>query len=220
MLRFKEFLSEAKVVSFENKKYGNLVVMLGTPGSGKSYIAKNYIDIYNEIYINVDKERELFAKVHGIDITIPENLEKVRKELGGTTDKKNRTIRKLFNILSGRSSFLENILLDSGGQEPEFISDVIKLANEKGYKTTLVYVYTTLDTSIKRNLTRKDRSVTIKQIEEYYEKCKKSFELTKDLYDNVWKVYNEKEDYRFLKGMISDKPYKWERDIEKVVKIK
>lgn len=182
-------LNEGKVVNFNNKN-NNFIVMLGTPGAGKSFVINSMMNIHNYKVINVDSERELLAKKMGLDLKDPKQAEKIREITGGTTENKNRVIRQLKTIISQPRNNQPNIILDSGGGQPEFISGIIKQVNEIGYETTLVYVRTELATALARN-SKRERRLPDTRVKQYHEDVIKSFNATKDLYDHVWVVRND-----------------------------
>jgi predicted kinase len=184
-------LNEGKVVNFDNK-HNNFVVMLGTPGAGKSFIVNTMVNLDNYKIVNVDTERELLAKKMGMNLKDPEQSKKIREITGGTTEDRNRVIRQLKTILSQprNNNILPNIILDSGGGVPEFITSIIKQANEMGYETSLIYVRTELATALKRN-NKRERRLPDSMVKQYHEDVIRSFNVTKDIYDHVWMVRND-----------------------------
>lgn len=187
---FSEFLNEARTINF-TKKYGNFIVMLGTPGAGKGFVVNNLINLHFKVF-NVDNEREMLAKKLGLDLTNPNDNKIIRDITGGTTDPKNRVIRnlKLMLATSKDKVHLPNIVLDSGGGEPNFISDVIDVCDKVGFDTHLVFVKTKLETALYRNSLRA-RRLSDEMVKSYHNNVITSFEKTRNLYNHVWIVEND-----------------------------
>lgn len=183
-------INESKVVNFDNK-YNNFVLLVGSPGAGKSFTYRNLINLDNVKYVNVDAERRMVAKKLGYDITDPEENLKLLDITHTTSDPRNRTIKQLKMILKSYKDkdIKPNIVFDAGGGQIEVMKDVHKLAKESGYNTTMVYVKTDLDIALQRNRER-ERSLTDKMVVDYYNKVQNAYDLLHDMYDNVFIVTN------------------------------
>jgi len=182
------FLNENKVVNFSDPKNGNFVVLMGGPGSGKSFISNNLLNLENFKIFNVDSERELVAKNMGLDLNKPEDNEKILAYTYGSTDPRNRTIKQLKSILSGMdSSAPPNIIFDTVGTHVHLIRELIDLAKSKSYTTTMVYVHCDIDTALERNA-RRARRLSDDVVIDYHERVQKTFDQLFKLYDNVWFV--------------------------------
>jgi predicted kinase len=197
---FKDFsLNEERVVGFDDENKGNFVVMMGGPGSGKSFTSGNLLNLKNYKYINVDTYRENLAKKLGLDIKNPEDNQKILDMTYTTSDPRNKTIqflKKFLQLKSDSDTELPNVVFDAGGSQVEVIKDVLKLAKAAGYETTLVYVRTDLEVALDRNRQR-DRTLADEMVIDYWNKCENTFEMLSKEYDNVWVVFNN-EPYDFI----------------------
>lgn len=183
-------INENKVVSFDDD-YNNFVIMVGSPGAGKSFVSKNLINLKDFKYINVDKERRIVAKKLGYDISDPEQNLKLLDVTHTTSDPRNRTINHLKLLLKNQNGKQKpNILFDAGGGQIEVMTEIHKLAKEAGYKTTMVIVKTSLPIALKRNNER-ERKLTDDMVIDYYNKVEKSYNILFDMFDESWIVYND-----------------------------
>lgn len=151
--KYKEFINETRVVSFDNEKDGNFVVVVGGAGSGKSFVSSNLLNLRDFKRISVDTFREMLAKKLGLNLGNPKDNTTVLKMTGGSSDPKNPTIKNIKNILGARNN-LPNIIFDAGGSQKGIIKTIAEMAENIGYTTTLVYVKTDLEKALKRNLER------------------------------------------------------------------
>jgi tRNA uridine 5-carbamoylmethylation protein Kti12 len=181
------FLNEGKVVNVDNPNEGNFIIFMGAPGSGKSFSSKHFININNARYFNVDDEREKTAKKLGLDLSKPEDNEEILKHTYNSTDPRNRTIKLLKTMLKSEHKILPNIIFDTTGNHINLMKELINLAKEKGYTTTMVYVKCSLETSLERNSKRKRRlgdDVVIK----YHNLVNQAFDKLFPLYDHAWVI--------------------------------
>lgn len=182
-------LFESKVIGFEDNKQGNFVVVAGGPGSGKSFVSHNLINLKDYKYVNVDTLRELMAKKLNLDLKNPEDNLKILKMTYTTSDPRNRTIRFLKNFLKIEKNELPNIIFDAGGGQTDVIRTINSLAKELNYETTLVHVKTDIDIALERNRKR-ERVLSDEMVIDYHDRVKKSIKILKDIFDNVWQVNN------------------------------
>lgn len=185
-------ITENRVINFDDT-YNNFVVMVGAPGAGKSFVSSNLINLKDYKYINVDIERVRVAKKLGYDIGDPEqNLELLNKTYT-TSDPRNRTIKQLKLLLKNQDDNKDkpNIIFDAGGGQIEVMRDVITLAKNVGYTTTMVLVKTSLEISLKRNKER-DRTLDDNMVIDYYNKVKIVYDELYNIFDNVYVVKNDK----------------------------
>lgn len=186
--KFEDFLNESKMVNFD-KQSGNLIVMMGSPGAGKSFMTDKIINLKDWKYINVDTYRENMAKKLGLDIHKPEDNQKILDFTYTTSDPRNKTIKFLKKFLKSEHEQLPNIVFDAGGSQVEVIMDILDIAKNENYITTLIYVKTDLDLALKRNQTR-SRVLADDMVEDYYHKCEKTFKYLYNYYDKVFIVNN------------------------------
>lgn len=153
-----------------------------------SFVSNNLINLNNIKYFNVDSERELVAKKIGLDLNKPEDNEKILKYTYSSTDPRNRTIKQLKTLLNNmNSSQPANIVFDTVGTHTELIKELLELAKDKGYKTTMVYVNCDIDTALERNRKR-DRRLSDDVVIDYHERVQRTFDQLFKLYDNAWVV--------------------------------
>jgi dephospho-CoA kinase len=174
-------INEAKVVNF-NQKNGNFVVIGGGPGSGKSFVSENLINLDNYKYFNVDRFREFLAKKWWGDewkekISTDEGYDEILKASYTTSDPRNRTINFLRQFLqTDRRGELTNIMWDAGAGQTPVIEAIHNLAKEAGYETTIIYVETDEDVALQRNRKR-DRSLPDEMVLDYRDKVNKAKEV-------------------------------------------
>lgn len=190
MKTYLNFISEGKVVNFDDPNSGNFIILLGGPGSGKSTVSKNLFNIRDAKTFNVDTERELVAKKIGLNLNIPEDNDKILNYTHSSTDPKNRTIKLLRSILTTNTEkHLPNIIFDTVGTHVDLIKELIGIAKSKGYITTMVFVKCDLETALQRN-NKRERKLSDDVVIDYHNRVKKTFDTLFPLYDNAWIVDN------------------------------
>lgn len=194
---FNNFINESRVVGFEQPN-GNFVVMGGSPGSGKSFVSSNLVNLDNYKLFNVDKFREFLAKKWwGSEwkekISTDKGYDMILKASHTTSDPRNRTINFLRQFLQTERREIPNILWDAGGGQTAVIEAIHALAKEAGYTTTIVYVETDEDIALKRNQMR-DRSLSDEMVLDYRDKVERAKNVLIPMFDHVWTVDNS-EDY-------------------------
>jgi len=191
MKNYLNFINEGRVVNFYNPNEANFVILMGGPGSGKSTISNNFINIRNARVFNVDLERESKAKKLGLNLNNPEDNDEILKYTRSSTDPNNRTIKLLKSTLmnSDTNKELPNIIFDTVGTHVDLIKELISLAKEKGYNTTMVLIKCDLETALDRNRKRK-RKLSDEIVIDYHNRVKKTFDVLYPLYDNAWIVDN------------------------------
>ena len=187
MKSYYNFIYENKVINVN--KQGNFVMFIGGPGSGKSEISKTLINIDNPVYFNVDSEREMISKKLNLDLSDPENNNKILDYTHKSSDSRNRTIKLLKSLLSSERKFLPNIIFDTVGNHLDLIKELINMAILAGYKTTLVFVKTDISIALKRNKKR-NRILSDDVVIKYHNLILKSFDILFPLFDDVWIVDN------------------------------
>jgi len=190
MKNYLNFINEGKMINFTDPDGGNFVVLMGSPGSGKSTVFKNLINLRNIRVFNVDTEREMVAKKIGLDLNKPEDNDEVLKYTYGSTDPKNRTIKQLKSLLNNLdSSQPSNIVFDTVGTHVDLIKELLELSRDKAYLTTMIYVHCDIDTALQRN-SRRERRLADDVVIDYHERVQKTFDQLFKLYDHVWIVDN------------------------------
>ena len=110
----KLMLLESKMVGFDNPD-GNFVIIAGGPGSGKSYVTQNFINLPDYKQFNVDNYRVSLAKKLWGDqwkenISTEEGYDKILGMSHTTSDPRNLTIRFLKNFLDTERNEIPNIV--------------------------------------------------------------------------------------------------------------
>lgn len=135
-------------------KEKQIIIILGLPGSGKSSALKLIEKDYNNRFYLVDSDEFKYGlkNVNGEQIT--NSLTK--KELKGVD------VEYIHKASSQLAKFILELLLISGydislpkvGEDYEAMFTLINDINEKGYTIHLHFVYTTVETALKRNVER------------------------------------------------------------------
>lgn len=149
-----------------------LTIMAGLPGSGKSYIRSK---MFGEVqFIDCD---ELKKSIKGYD---PKNP--------GTVHNESKVLEKqaIYNNLANGISFV----YDTTASNSDKVIKLTKEAQGLGYEVSLVYVRTTLATSLKRNAAR-ERVVPEEIILTKYEQIGTSLEVIKQFVDEFIVVDND-----------------------------
>ena len=125
------------------------IFLAGGPGSGKSYVVKRTTGGMGFKIVNSDDVYEKMLKDVGLDTT-PEDIysdkgQAVRVKAKATTKKMQG------NYLAGRLG----IVIDGTGKDYTKITDQAKKLQQLGYETFMIFVDTTLETSLNQNRMRK-----------------------------------------------------------------
>lgn len=121
--------------------------LAGGPGSGKSFVAGKTMKGYGLKTVNSDDAFEALLKKAGlslkIDITDP-------KVIATRTRAKEVTKKAQQNYLEGRLG----LIIDGTGKDYEKIEKQAAMLRQLGYETHMVFVNTSLETALERNLKR------------------------------------------------------------------
>src|ERR1035437_93052 len=179
-------LLEDKVVNFQNANFGNFVVMMGSPGSGKTHVAKNLLLLKNFKHLTVDNWLEIIGKQQGLDLKNPD----VTAALNNKYEDKFKTFRK--NFIKQQLSAKEpvNIVVDVTGKSIPSVRKVLDVIENSNYITTLVYVITSKEECLKRNLKRA-RTVPEDFLIAIYDDIEVTYHNVFSMFDNVYEVINE-----------------------------
>lgn len=120
------------------------IFMVGGPGSGKTFYAKQLIQGTGLKYINLD---DFF-----------EYLRKIQKLKGSALITRSKELRISKQNLAIKGNL--GLLIDGTGRRYDRIAETNKLLQSVGYKTAMVFVNTDFDVAIERNKNR-DRVVPI-----------------------------------------------------------
>lgn len=161
---FKQFLQlkEKMIVFGNNAHYGQIVIMAGGAGSGKSYVAKNLIDTSKFKVIDVDAWKEAFIKLKKYP-----GWETFNFKDAGSVSRLHLWIMKLGirdKLLDSlfdpkkNPEVLPNLLFDISlntlGQLTEITDYATKMSHYKPENIHLVYVLTDWTIALNRNRSR------------------------------------------------------------------
>lgn len=151
------------------------IFMLGSPGSGKSFIAKR-VAAEKNIKSIVDCD---FWKTQHPEYD-PKNPSKVHEW------SKKRADAELALLIAHDETFI----YDGTGANAEALVQRINTAQAAGYKTEIVYVSCPLQKCIQRNATR-ERSVSEEMLREKHSTIAISFEIVSKYVDAVTVITND-----------------------------
>ena len=149
-----------------------LIIMAGLPGSGKSYVRENKFSDMQ--YVDCD---ELKKSIKGYDPKNPGSVHEQSK----IVEK-----QKIYSNMAEGISFV----YDTTATNSDKVVKMIKEAQSIGYEVTIVYVKTTLATSLERN-SKRERVVPESIILEKYEQITASMEIVKRFADKFETVNND-----------------------------
>lgn len=140
------------VESINDKNLFKAVMMVGGPGSGKSYVVKNTFP--NIKTINSDDLFEFLLDKQGLDKVIDSNAPDYEKKMKIRSHAKKLTKNKESLLLNG----MVPVILDGTGKDYDKVVNQKRALERLGYDVSMVFVNTNLDTAKARNLKR-ERSV-------------------------------------------------------------
>jgi dephospho-CoA kinase len=175
-------MTESRVVT-PDRRGGNIVILMGSPGSGKSMITKfGLINLGNLVTLSSDVWTELSAKRAGEDVKDPDITYK-HHEL--VSDKHKAMVSK--SILSGRRD--ANYMLEVTGKSFASLVSKIETLRESGLRIILVHVKVPLRVAIAGNLSR-DRQVPNDMLVAAHNSATRNFELALPTVDEGWIINN------------------------------
>jgi predicted kinase len=157
------------------------IILMGTPGLGKSYFNKNYIQPRQEIKtFSTDDVSLMFTKD-------PNKYYPASSELN---------IKRLLTFMDTNQSFI----YDTTGTHPDQVFRLVQKAKKQKYKVLFIHLIGTLEMSLKQNQMR-DRQADPEYIEFSY---KTQFPNMKTYFDQLkpdayYLVYNKEGKYKFYK---------------------
>jgi len=129
------------------------VFMAGSPGSGKSYIARSLFGGSGLKVVNSDQVLEYLMRIHNLDPKMPDE-EHVERDIQRSRAKE-LTSKRRENYVDGRLG----LIIDGTGKEFNKIAKAKKELEDIGYETRMVFVSTDIKTAQERNMDRPERSV-------------------------------------------------------------
>ena len=129
------------------------VFLAGGPGSGKSFVSSKVTGGMGLKVVNSDTLFEILGKQKGIDLkTMPDSEKEARDKVRSIA--KELTNKQHKNYINGRLG----LVIDGTGRKVKKIKDQQEKLKLLGYDTYMVFVNTSLDVALERNIKRK-RSV-------------------------------------------------------------
>lgn len=157
------------------------IVLMGTPGVGKSFFTQNYIQHKNRNIkiFSTDDVSLLYTKDPN-----------VYKE--GASEMNMKRIRVY--IKSGGS-----FVFDTTGTHKENVEEIVKLSRENNYDVIFIHLMGTLDMSLRQN-SQRNRNVDVDYLKYSYETQSKNIKYYSELRpDKYYIVYNIDGKYRFMR---------------------
>ena len=138
--------------------------LAGGPGSGKSFVVRQTTGGLGMKIVNSDTAFEKLLKDADFDLDFrdmsPEKTlerDKIRKRAKEVTDKMQK------NFVAGRLG----MIIDGTGAEYGKIEKQVKMLQQLGYDTHMIFVNTSLDTAIERN-NKRDRKLPLDIVKTYW----------------------------------------------------
>lgn len=176
-----KILLESKVISFE-KPIGNLVILIGGSGSGKSHVRKSIINI-NAKVIDADKYLVQMAKIKNVNLRDSKAVAELYKET-------KPLYQKYINNFIKNVSNKENVIIDSTGKDYNKNKNLIDLFKAKGYIITVIYVDIDIKTALERNRNR-ERVVPDEIVKSIHYNIRENIKKFIPISDHMWVVRNE-----------------------------
>jgi len=169
------------------------IILAGAPGSGKGSILKD-LDLSSLKILNLDDTIAALSKIEGFTLNQKaadaEDRSKFMKAMQVASKKlKNKQIPQ---AIANRESFI----LDGTAASKNQTIKLLDQLKQAGYDVLMLYVYTDLETSLKRNQERfeksggKDRSLLPGAILGTWKDVTKNFGLYKGMFNNFVSVAN------------------------------
>jgi adenylate kinase family enzyme len=137
--------------------------LIGSPGSGKTFVRKKIFP-YGVKPVDIDIIFEHLVKIKK-NVKEMKNIDYKSPEYNEIYQRAKELIEKLLNLYAKNNL---GIVLDGTGRNVSLIRSTKEMLEKLGYKTYLVYVFTTLDVAMQRNQQR-DRSIRPDILKSIYE---------------------------------------------------
>ena len=176
------------------------IILAGAPGSGKSSVLKG-LDLSGLKTLNLDDTIAALSKTDGFTLNQKaadaEDRSKFMKAMAQATAKLKGNPKKgikgdLPQTIENRESFILDGTSASKNQTIKLVNEL----KEVGYEVMMLYVYTDLETSLKRNQERfeksggKDRSLMPSAVLTTWNSVTKNFDTYKNEFENFVSVAN------------------------------
>ncbi len=124
------------------------IFLVGGPGSGKDYILKHTLEGHGLIEINSDIALEFLIDKAGLDKKMPESEQAARSPIRSRAKSITELRQRL--ALQGRNG----LIINGTGDDPKKIQKIKELLSDKGYESSMIFVYASNDVSKQRNIDR------------------------------------------------------------------
>ena len=185
----------------ESQGQPKAILLAGAPGAGKGHILDD-LDLSGLKILNLDKTISALSKTDGftLDQKVADagDRKKFMAAMIKATDKLKGNLKK--NIKGDITQTIENgesFILDGTSASKNQTTKLVNKLKEAGYEVMMLYVYTDLETSLKRNQERfeksggKDRSLQPGAVLSTWKSVTQNFEDYQDLFgDNFVSVAN------------------------------
>lgn len=166
MISFRQYLEEKLIIVNKNKRNGQVILLSGGGGSGKSFAMKRFIDANNYKVLNVDdlkdqfiqlgkKDNPLFTDYKNLDTRNPNDVFTLHKKIAnkGIVDK------KLDNILNNANpDRLNNLLFDCTLKDMNYLKNIANKLIKTGYKAEdihIIWILSNYKIAVMQNKNRK-----------------------------------------------------------------
>tara|TARA_B100001094_G_scaffold33555_1_gene27914 strand:+ start:200 stop:997 length:798 start_codon:yes stop_codon:yes gene_type:complete len=169
------------------------IILAGAPGAGKGSILKD-LDLSGLKTLNLDDTIAALSKTDGFTLnqkdTDAENRSKFMKAMAAAT--KDLKTEKIPQVIANQESFILDGTSASKNQTIKLLDEL----KQSGYDVLMLYVYTDLETSLKRNQDRfeksggEDRSLMPGAVLSTWKDVTANFNLYKGMFNNFVSVAN------------------------------
>jgi predicted kinase len=140
-----------------------VVFLAGGAGSGKSNVIKK-LELEKQGFkiVNQDISLEWLKKNHGL----PENMNELTKEQRSTLGKLQHQARQIAkDKMMKYKGDADGVVVDGTGGSIKAMEKLVNEFKDKGYDASMLFVETSLETALKRNKAREERSLLDKMVE-------------------------------------------------------
>ena len=160
------------------------IFFAGSPGSGKTYVARKLAGTFQGLkQVNMDSIFKHLMTQKNLSWKMPDK-EKPEREIQRQRSKE--------LVAKQQQSYTEGglgLLIDSTGRIYDTIARIKQELENTGYKTTMVFVNTDLETALRRNKER-ERTLPDKLIHKNYEIIEQNLGRFQRLFDDVHIINN------------------------------
>lgn len=175
------------------------VILLGSPGSGKSYFTKNFLNKYNDFKVFDPDSINFKRNLHGIN---PEkeklSPKDANKHISFNTGLVYQYLKNALTTKDNKEAFV----YDTTGSNINNIKEVSFLAKELGYTVVIILIHRDLETAKSSTISRQKiegREVDLNYLEEVYDKLRKNWKLYSEFTDSYYIVDSYDNAYHFWK---------------------